>query len=158
MDINDISKAITDQYGRALVNSDDFIERQRRFITAIDEAKEEREKNEEEKMNNLRLIAENSAEMVNSLKESNRLLEEQNESLELRLQGLYDTINQLADSIKETSQNRDEIMERALALAVQLNETADESRKPNWKEILSDLSIDTVILGLQIFLKQKGFF
>ncbi len=53
-------------------------ENQRNTFRAVEAARLERERNEQEKRDSLRRIAENSEDTVNSLKETNELLRENN--------------------------------------------------------------------------------
>ena len=145
--------------------ADSIGEQQRRMMDSIAEANEERIRNEEEKRDNLRRIADNSEETVNSLKETNKilnennqLLREKNEDLSAKLQEILNTINMLVDLTKETSENQEEMMKQALSLAVQLNVTTEENGKTDWKAIFANTSVSTMLLGLQLYLKQHGLF
>ena len=116
-----------------------------------------------QKRESLRIIAENSEETVASLKETNailkennQLLREKNDMLSEKLQGITDIIESLAEFSKEASEDQEELMKQALSLAVQLNVTAEENGKFNWKETFANTSISAAMVGLQVFLHQHG--
>lgn len=141
----------------------DMEAQQRSTINAINVANRERARNEAEKRESLRIIAENSEETVASLKETNailkennQLLREKNDMLSEKLQGITDIIESLAEFSKEASEDQEELMKQALSLAVQLNVTAEENGKFNWKETFANTSISAAMVGLQVFLHQHG--
>jgi predicted RNase H-like nuclease (RuvC/YqgF family) len=141
----------------------DYGIRQQEIMDSITEANNERRREEEEQRQNIRKIAENSEETVNSLKETNtilkennELLKEKNEILVSKLDEINNVINLLVNATREESKNQEDVMEQALALAVQLNVATEENSKVNWKELIANTSINTVLLSLQVFLNQRG--
>ena len=124
---------------------------------------QEKETREEDNHLNLQAIKESTSETVQTLKETNailkennQLLKEKNEMLMSKLELICDVINQLADCYKESSENQEEAIKQALALVVQLNVTAEDNQKENWKDILTGTSAGTILLGLQVLLHQHG--
>ena len=113
---------------------------------------------------NLEILAENSVETVDSLKEmnqtlkeSNNYLREQNKILNQRISDISDILNALVDESEENSENREKLMQQMLALAVEMNVTLDDvSSGVNWKGTGVNTAVTGVFMGLQCYLHQKG--
>ncbi len=162
-DISEFQLALMPQINASQRIMADLEKQHQDMIETMAEANEERARNEEEKRTSLRKIAEYSEETVNSLKETNsilkennRLLKEKNETLNIKLEEIAKVITELASITKEECENQDDMMKQALALAVQLNITAEENTKLSWKDVLANTSAGAFILGLQVFLHQRG--
>lgn len=140
-----------------------FATEQSKMFDSINKANEERRKKEEKDTLNLQIIANNSEETVKALKESNELLKEnnqllreKNEELNSRLGKIKDIIDYMAEISKEASENQEDLMKQALDLVLQLNITEEKNGNINWKEFLTNSSVSVVLLGLQVFLHQRG--
>lgn len=162
-DFSNIKFDLTSQMNMTQGIMADMENQHQAMIDSIAAANEERWKNEEEKKQSLRKIAENSEETVNSLKEANSilkennlLLREKNEVLLKKLEEIGSAINILLDVTMESDENQEDMMKQALALAVQLNVAMEDNGKLNWKEVMANTSISSMILALQVFLHQRG--
>ncbi len=130
---------------------------------SIDAMARKQEEIEEEKRVNLRRIADNSEETVNSLKETNELLkkqigllEEKNEKLNVQLDEIIGAIKLLVEVTRDVGDTQEKNMTQANALALQLCVTAEENVKFDWKTFLANTSANGLMLGLQVFLHQHG--
>ncbi len=124
-----------------------------------------RELSEQKKQHSLDNIAENTRNTVNSLAEinqllieNNRLLKEKNTKLTNQVAEIADILNQLIEVTREANENQEEAMEQALALAVQLNVTAECNGRTKIGDIISQASINSILLAIQIYLKNHGVF
>lgn len=140
-----------------------FEERQRETFRAVETAREERERNEREKRESLKRIADNSEDTVNSLKETNELLRQNNELLKLenenlsqRLDDISRILSKLFELEEENGDAQKDLLQQAVALAVQIDMSITENGKFDWKSALANTTTTGLFMGLQVYLHSKG--
>lgn len=142
----------------------DIERRNREQIQMVERANREVREQRARDSRNLEILAENSVETVDSLKEmnqtlkeSNNYLREQNKILNQRISDISDILNALVDESEENAENREKLMQQMLALAVEMNVTLDDvSSGVNWKGTGVNSAVTGVFMGLQCYLHQKG--
>jgi cysteinyl-tRNA synthetase len=157
--LDDYKPKMTIDYS-ALANSAKQTEE---LYASIEEAREEHFLQEKQKREALKQIAANSEHTVNSLKETNDLLRENNELLKkenAQLTGALNEIKQvlkcLFDVEKENGDDHTELLRQATALAVQIDMSINETGKLNWKELIANNTSNALLMGIQVFLHNKG--
>lgn len=143
--------------------SKQFEESQKESFKAMQDAVEERERNEQEKRESLRRIADNSQDTVNALKETNELLKQnnellkrENESLSQRLDEMSKILGGLFELEEENSDEQKELLRQAVALAIQIDMSITENGKFDWKNALTNTTTTGLFMGLQVYLHNKG--
>ena len=124
---------------------------------------EERERNEQEKRDSLKRIADNSEDTVNALKETNELLRQnnellkrENESLSQRLEQVNKILENLFELEEENGEEQKELIQQALALAIQIDMSISENGKFDWKSAFANTTTTGLFMGLQVYLHSKG--
>lgn len=130
---------------------------------AMQETVEERERNEQEKRESLKRIANNSEDTVNALKETNELLKQNNELLKRENEWLsqkLDKVGSILGDLFEFEEGKvdeqTELMRQAVALAVQIDMSITENGKFDWKGTLANTTTTGLFMGLQVYLHNKG--
>lgn len=138
-------------------------ESHRESFKAIQETVEERERNEQEKRESLKRIANNSEDTVNALKETNELLKQNNELLKRENEWLsqkLDKVGSILGDLFEFEEGKvdeqTELMRQAVALAVQIDMSIAENGKFDWKGTLANTTTTGLFMGLQVYLHNKG--
>ena len=135
----------------------------RNASNALAATQRERERNEREQRENIRRIADNSEDTVNALKETNELLRQNNELLKREnesLSGKLDEINKILGNLfdleEENGEEQKELLQQALALAVQIDMSITQNGKFDWKGTLANTTTTGLFMGLQVYLHSKG--
>ncbi len=138
-------------------------ESQRPGIEAMQEVVEERKRNEQEKRDSLRRIAENSEDTVKSLKEINELLSENNALLKRENEKLLNQLNDvkvlignLFDMEDIKGEEHKILMQQAIELASKIDASIIANGKFDWKTVFADTSITGMFMALQIYFHNKG--
>lgn len=132
-------------------------------MQSINEAVEERERNEQEKRDSLRRIADNSEDTVNALKETNELLRQNNELLKRENENLSHRLNDIQlillnlFSVEvDKGKDQQELMKQAIELAAKIDMSITATGKFDWKGEAADATITGLFMALQVYLQSKG--
>lgn len=138
-------------------------ESHRESFKAIQETVEERERNEQEKRESLKRIANNSEDTVNALKETNELLKQNNELLKRenewlsqKLDNMGSILGDLFEFEEGKADEQTELMRQAVALAIQIDMSITENGKFDWKGTLANTTTTGLFMGLQVYIHNKG--
>lgn len=140
------------------------LERQRQDnLRMIEMANKERREQRAKDSRNLEILAENSVETVESLKEmnqtlkeSNQFLRQQNNILTEKISDIGSILLQLIQVTEENAEEHEDMMKQALALSVEISKSLDDSSKFDWKGMISDMGVSGVFMVLQALLHGKG--
>ncbi len=83
-------------------------------------------------------------------------MENDNKRLNTQVEEIVRIINFLVEITQKANDKQSESMETVNALALQLNLTAEENSKFDWKKFIADTSVNGIFLGIQLYLKQHG--
>lgn len=138
-------------------------ENQKKALRAVEVARRERERVEQERDANLKRMADNSDETVNSLKEmnellknSNELLKRENENLIQKLSDMNLILINLFSVEVENGKEQNALMKQAVELATQIEMATLNNGKFDWKEMLANTTASTLFMALQVLLHSKG--
>lgn len=135
----------------------------RNASNALAASQRERERNEQEKRDSLRRIADNSEDTVNTLKKTNALLEENNELLKRENENLSQRLNDIQlillnlFSVEvDNGKDQQELMKQAIELASKIDMSIAATGKFDWKGVAADTTITGLFMALQVYLRSKG--
>lgn len=138
-------------------------ESQRESFKAMQEVVEDRERNEREKRESLKRIADNSEDTVSALKDTNELLKQNNELLKRENKSLsqkLDEVNRILGNLfeleEENGDDQKELLRQAVSLAVQIDMSITENGKFDWKGALANTTTTGLFMALQVYLHIKG--
>jgi hypothetical protein len=120
------------------------------------EEKQLKELQDKENHDNLDSIAQYSYETVQNLKEIIKLLQEKNERLESQIETTNEILRLLFYVENQSCENQTEQLQQLYALEGQIAEALLRGERVNWKEKITDASIQTVIAAVGVVLKMRG--
>ena len=136
---------------------------QQENLRMIERANKEIREQRAKDSRNLEVLAENSVETVESLKEmnqtlkeSNQFLRQQNNILTEKISDIGSILLQLIQVTEENAEEHEDMMKQALALSVEISRSLDDSNKFDWKGMISDMGVSGVFMVLQALLHGKG--
>lgn len=136
---------------------------QQENLRMIERANKEIREQRAKDSRNLEVLAENSVETVESLKEmnqtlkeSNQFLRQQNNILTEKISDIGSILLQLIQVTEENAEEHEDMMKQALALSVEISKSLDDSNKFDWKGMISDMGVSGVFMVLQALLHGKG--
>lgn len=136
---------------------------QRSALRAVEASRREQKRAEQERNANLRRIADNSEDTVNSLREmnellkgNNELLRRENENLSQKLSDMNLILINLFSVEVENGREQNELMKQAVELATQIELSIVNNGKFDWKEILANTTANALFMALQVLLHSKG--
>ncbi len=124
---------------------------------------EKREQRASENHDNIAILANNSYEAIEALKENNSLLREQKEALEKSVMNLQSSLDSIVNILGDIftvdyihADDEKKLLQEANALACEIAVSLESGERIDWKDKVIDGGVQAAVAGIGVVLKNRG--